>query len=792
MPCGIFGLSLFKEPVVIEPENNALSENLPASVSLQGIPGPGGVVVDQYILLEKLSSSRTGLIFKAQHRLMGRIVAVRFLSEEAAASKMLAARFHRAIQILARLEHRNLVKAFEAGEQGGAHYLVMEYVDGQDLRSIIKEKKTPLGVEQSVRYTIQAAAGLGAAHQQGICHRNIKPGNLLVDSKGLIKIVGFTLAHVEAGGATSEAGVDDNLTRQGQMIGTYEYMSPEQAMDSSSVDRRADIYSLGCTLHMLLTGRPPYVTKPGMQQVLAHRMQPIPSLRQARPEVPEALDRVFQKMVAKAPDDRYASMEEVMTDLESSLTGSAPVAETTADNLRAMLGLSANSARPDAAEAVALKPKPREAKPAPRMVPIVVAGVLALAAFAFVVHYFQDNRIPQVAKSAASKTDVRPATRPSSSPTFGESQPSLPRKDTPPSSMLEPPSPDQTAVKDPVPPPKEEHPDPKPDPVPRPDPKPDPKPETKLEPKPAVPEKVSPKPLPVPDEAARQRASKLVSDMFQEEIENARTRAEKSALARKILRQANDLNDDPAGRYVMLETCRALAQEAVDTATAMEVVDAVSRDFIVDAWLIKANVLADLAKDAKNSVQHGALAQHASTLAQKAIEAGQFETATQLSELAVAESVKARDPKTRTQIRAAVKEIDKAVAMHRQYEDAKEKLRDEPRNPEANLAAGRYECLVVGNWKDGLQKLMAGSDETLRVLAAKDLAESDDPEQQAGIGDGWWELAKQESETISVPCYRRAAIWYKKASLHATGLLKNKIEKRLETIQGIAPAPASS
>ncbi len=100
-----------------------------------------------------------------------------------------------------------------------------------------------------------AAAGLACAHAQGVTHRNVKPGNLLVDQQGMVKIVGFTLAHVESGGAAAEAGVDDNLTRQGQVMGTYEYMSPEQAMDSSNVDRRADIYSLGCTLYMLLTGR---------------------------------------------------------------------------------------------------------------------------------------------------------------------------------------------------------------------------------------------------------------------------------------------------------------------------------------------------------------------------------------------------------------------------------------------------------------------------------------------------------------------------------------------------------
>ena len=129
-----------------EPEKNVANEtesgNRPGGTKHESLVGPAGVVPDQYVLLEKLNASRTGLIFKAQHRLMSRTVAVKFLAPEAANSPMLTARFHRAIQILTRLEHRNLVRPFEAGEQRGVHYLIMEYVDGQDLRAIVKERKS--------------------------------------------------------------------------------------------------------------------------------------------------------------------------------------------------------------------------------------------------------------------------------------------------------------------------------------------------------------------------------------------------------------------------------------------------------------------------------------------------------------------------------------------------------------------------------------------------------------------------------------------------------------------------
>ncbi len=348
----------------------------------EAVAGPGGVLLDQYILLEKLSTSRTGLVFKARHRIMGRTVTVKFLSPQAAASATYTARFHRAIQILSRLQHPNLVQVYEVGQQGDAEYVVVEYVDGKDLRTMLKERG-PLGVAEAVGWVVQAAAGLAHVHQQGVTHRNIKPGNLLLDREGVVKIVGFTLAHVASGGAAAEAGVEDNLTRQGQVMGTYDYMSPEQALDSSSVDRRADIYSLGCTLHALLTGRPPYAGKAAVQQVLAHRNQPIPSLCQTRPEVPAALDRVFQKMIAKSPGDRYASMEQAAAELEASLTAAPAVGESTADNLRAVIGLPTGPVRPAAPDDKAANPKARRRKRGPRMVPIVVGGVLGVLAVVF-------------------------------------------------------------------------------------------------------------------------------------------------------------------------------------------------------------------------------------------------------------------------------------------------------------------------------------------------------------------------------------------------------------------------
>ena len=192
---------------------------------------------------------------------------------------MLTARFHRAIQILSRLEHRNLVKAFEAGQQGDAHYLVMEYVDGQDLRSVLKEKG-PLGVEDAVRYTIQAAAGLAAAHQQGIAIGTSSPATC-----------SWTAGRDQGGRVHAGPRRGRRRGRRGGRRGQPDAAGPGDGHLRVHVARAGDgqqqrrspcgHLQSGLPLYTLLTGRPPYVTKPGMQQVMAHRAQPIPSLRGA-------------------------------------------------------------------------------------------------------------------------------------------------------------------------------------------------------------------------------------------------------------------------------------------------------------------------------------------------------------------------------------------------------------------------------------------------------------------------------------------------------------------------------
>ncbi len=290
----------------------------------------------------------------------------------------------------------------------------------------------------------------------------------------------------------------------------------------------------------------------------------------------------------------------------------------------------------------------------------------------------------------------------------------------------------------------------------------------------------------VPDDAARQRALKLLHDTFQDELAGARTYLQKAALAQKMLGQAKTLGDDPAGRFVLLETSCTLAKEANDPATALAAVDLMAHDYAVDGWSKRTELSAELAKGARTGAQRRALAEQVLLLAQKASDEHRLDIAAELDELALAEAGKAGERKLLAQARAAAKHSGQALTRFRQYEAAKAQLQQEPASGEANLAAGRYECLLLGDWAAGLPKLAAGSDESLRTAAAKDLAAPTDADAQAAVGDGWWDLAQDEAGPGQAHLYSRAAWWYEKALAQATGLLKTKLEKRLDTIKAAA------
>ncbi len=270
------------------------------------------LTLGNYVLMEKIGAGGMGQVFKARHRLMDRLVAIKMLPKAVMNDPSAITRFEREVKAAAKISHPNIVTAHDADQAQGIHFLVMEFVEGVDL-SVLVRKSGLLPVDKAVNYVLQAARGLEAAHKQGIIHRDIKPANILLDRDGTIKILDMGLARL---GTDGEVARQADLTQTGAIMGTVDYMAPEQAVNPKTADGRADIYSLGCSLFFLLTGKPIYDGETLPAKIMAHQNEAIPSMRAIRPDVPEPVAAVFCKMVAKQAADRYQNMSELIADLE--------------------------------------------------------------------------------------------------------------------------------------------------------------------------------------------------------------------------------------------------------------------------------------------------------------------------------------------------------------------------------------------------------------------------------------------------------------------------------------------
>lgn len=289
----------------------------PHSDETQPILGQMG----QFDLLFKLGEGGMGQVYKARHRLMDQVVALKLIHSNNLNRTDALDRFHREIRALSKLTHPNIVRAQYADVVDGKHFLVMEYVPGPNLAEVIRDRG-PLPINEACSYIRQAALGLHHAHLQGLVHRDIKPSNLLVAPGGLVKILDLGLALIREGPAEAT----EELTATGQVFGTYDYMAPEQWDDSHTVDIRADLYSLGCTLYFLLTGRAPFSGPEfdtALRKMKAHTQKPIPSMRSVRLEVPELLDELVMKLLAKNPDDRLKDPAQVAAALQPFTEGFA-------------------------------------------------------------------------------------------------------------------------------------------------------------------------------------------------------------------------------------------------------------------------------------------------------------------------------------------------------------------------------------------------------------------------------------------------------------------------------------
>jgi WD40 repeat protein len=278
----------------------------------------------RYRIVRALGAGGMGAVYQAEHRLMGRTVALKVIRPGLVDQPAAVERFQREVRAAARLAHPNIVASYDAEQTGAIHFLVMEYVAGTTLAELVRQRG-PLPVAEACDYARQAALGLQHAHEQGMVHRDIKPQNLMRTTTGRVKVLDFGLARLAREAAAGEAG--SGLTSANALMGTPDYVAPEQANDARSADIRADLYSLGCTLYHLLSGRVPFPGGTHLQKVLAHLERAPQPVAELRPGLPPGLAAVVERLLAKDPARRYptpAAVAEALAPFTSPETGPTP------------------------------------------------------------------------------------------------------------------------------------------------------------------------------------------------------------------------------------------------------------------------------------------------------------------------------------------------------------------------------------------------------------------------------------------------------------------------------------
>jgi eukaryotic-like serine/threonine-protein kinase len=266
----------------------------------------GELIAGRYELEELVGSGGMSSVYRAHDRLLERTVALKILHEQFTRDDDYVERFRREARAVAQLAHPNIVTVIDRGEQDGRQFIVFEYVDGMNLKELMTQEG-PLSPREAIELALQVARGLSFAHESGLVHRDVKPQNVLLDADGRAKVTDFGIAHA----------VDvDGMTITGTIMGTSNYIAPEQAR-GQPVDEQTDVYSLGCVLYELLAGDVPFDGDNFVAVAMRHVNDPVPSVRDVRPDVPPRLDWAIQQAMAKDHDERFESMADFAAELEA-------------------------------------------------------------------------------------------------------------------------------------------------------------------------------------------------------------------------------------------------------------------------------------------------------------------------------------------------------------------------------------------------------------------------------------------------------------------------------------------
>jgi eukaryotic-like serine/threonine-protein kinase len=268
-----------------------------------------------YRLLKHLGTGGMGSVYLAEHTLLRRQVAIKVLTHNKVADSSCVVWFRREAEAVARLDHPNIVRAYDIAYTGKTHYFVMEYVDGSSFVEIVRENN-PLDCRRAADYIVQVARGLRHAHDAGLVHRDIKPANCLVNRSDVVKIIDLGLVLLSEEDEPSLSLAHDDI-----VLGTADYLAPEQAHNSHDVDTRADIYSLGCTFYFLLTGHPPFPEGTVSERLIKHQREEPVSIRSDRPDVPQEVEAICHAMMIKSRQRRVQTCREVIDRLQNWLDG---------------------------------------------------------------------------------------------------------------------------------------------------------------------------------------------------------------------------------------------------------------------------------------------------------------------------------------------------------------------------------------------------------------------------------------------------------------------------------------
>jgi serine/threonine protein kinase len=269
-----------------------------------------GFRLGKYKLLGQIGKGGMSSVYLAEHELMKRRVAIKVLPQNRVNDSSYLERFRLEARAVAKLDDPNIVRAYDIDNEGNIHYIVMEYVDGQDLHQIVVQQG-PLDYDTAADYIAQVANGLQHAHEMGLVHRDIKPANCLVDRHSTVKLLDLGLAKL-----TEDDQASLTMANEENVLGTADYLAPEQALNSHEADHRSDVYSLGCTLYFLLTGGPPFPEGSISERLLKHQTTKPESVFKFRPDVPPSLVAICETMMAKKPDERFQSAGEVSAQLK--------------------------------------------------------------------------------------------------------------------------------------------------------------------------------------------------------------------------------------------------------------------------------------------------------------------------------------------------------------------------------------------------------------------------------------------------------------------------------------------